>query len=111
MKILMTVIVILLVILGVSSGISKIMLLPQEIQFFGGVFTNTQIVVFGVVQCVGAILLILRRSRIIGAIILALTFIISTVLILISGEIGFGLFSLLPIILIWLVAKDQLIGE
>lgn len=109
MKIVMTMILLLLVLLSISSGINKIMLMPQEVEFFGGAgMSNMVIIAFGAVQVMGGSLLIAPKSRLWGVFVMVVTFTISTVLILIGGSIGFGLFSILPIILLGLIARDHL---
>ena len=109
MKIVMTMILLLLVLLSISSGINKIMLMPQEVEFFGGAgMSNMVIIAFGAVQVMGGSLLIAPKSRLWGVFVMVVTFTISTVLILIGGSIGFVLYSILPIILLGLIARDHL---
>lgn len=100
MKIIKIVILILLVGLGVSAGLAKIMLIPEEMVFFKAVgFSEIILVLFGIVQLIGSILLIPKKTRKVGAYIIIATFLMSTILIFISGKIAFGLFSTLPILL------------
>lgn len=104
MKILNVVLVVLVALLSVAAGAAKVMLAPQEVEFlqsFG--FTPSLIIGYGVVQVVGGTLLAIPKLRKVGAIVTALAFGVSTILIFIAGNAVFGLISLLPIILIGLV--------
>ncbi|MDH3646497.1 MAG: hypothetical protein OER80_06970 [Gammaproteobacteria bacterium] len=109
MKILRRVILVLLILLGIASGISKIMQTPQEMEFFQGVmgFSANTIVLFGVAQLAGAALLVFQKTRIVGALILAMTLLISTIIIFMAGKIGFGFFSILPILMAGVVINDS----
>ena len=107
MKILMIVILVLLVLLALTSGVSKIMLLEQEVAFFGAAgFSNTALRIFGLAQITAGLLMIMSRYRIAAATVLALTLIASTVLILMDGKIAFGLVSIIPILLTGAVIRD-----
>ncbi|MCP4302617.1 MAG: hypothetical protein GY783_18695 [Gammaproteobacteria bacterium] len=57
------------------------------------------------VQLVAGVLLIFGKTRIIGADILLLTLCISTIIIFMAGKIGFGFFSILPIVMAAIVIK------
>lgn len=100
MKILRIANLVVLVLLSISSGISKIILLPQEVEFFGGAgYSNTLIIMYGAAQLAGAVLLIFRKARIAGAATMAVTFAISTIVIFANGNVVFGLVSILPILM------------
>lgn len=108
MKIFKTINLNLLAILSVVSGITKILQMPQELEFFGAAgFSNTQVVIFGAAQLLGGVLLYIPKTRIVGAAVMAVTFVMSTALIFMAGNIGFGLFSVLPIAMAGLVIWDS----
>lgn len=112
MKILKKVNLVLLTLLSVTSGIAKIMQLPQEIQFFGDAgFGETPVILFGVAQLAGGVLLVFQKVRELGAIIVAVTFCISTVLIFKDGKIAFGFISILPILMLGIVIKGSAEGK
>lgn len=93
-------------ILGLGAGISKVLLLPEELEFYSKVGLNeSMLIFFGIVQLISTILFIFYKTRNIGALALALTFVISSIMIFLLGEFGFGLFSLLPIALIIITLK------
>ena len=98
MKLLQIVLLGVLILLSVSSGIIKIILMPQEVEFFGGAgFSNLLIVVYGATQIIGGMLLIPIRSRAWAAIFMAVNFMLSVVVIGLSGNIPFAVFSFAPV--------------
>lgn len=101
---------VLLTLLGLSSGISKIMQIPQEMAFFQGEmgFTSSTIVFFGCVQLTAGVLLIFEKTRMVGAIVLAATLFVSATIVFMAGKIGFGFFSLLPIVMAGFVIRECL---
>ena len=108
MKLLKTVNLILVILLGLSYGISKFMQIPQEMEFFQdemGYSANT-IILFGVAQLAAGILLVFGKTRTIGAIILATTFCISALIVFMAGKIGFGFFSILPVVMAGIVIRE-----
>ncbi len=108
MKYLRTIMLVAVLLLALASGIAKIMLIPEELAFFQKVgLTETAIILVGVFQIISAVLILITRFRKIGATLLGLTFGFSTILIFLSGDIVFGLFSLLPITLIFLIVKPK----
>jgi len=101
MKILFNVILAILVLLAVSAGITKIMLMQQDGEFFGKYgFTNTILIAYGAVQLLGGILLALPKSRIIGAALVAITFLISAVVLIAEGNIPVTIVTLICVFLL-----------
>lgn len=97
MKILKILIIAVVALLSIAAGLAKVMQAPQEMAFLQGVgLSPALIVVFGLVQLAGGVLLAPRKTRLIGAILAATTLALSTVLIFIDGNLGFGLVSLVP---------------
>lgn len=99
---------VLLVILGLFSGMSKIMQVPQELEFFQGEmgFSTNAIILFGLAQLAAGVLLVFKKTRTTGADVLAVTLCISTVIVFMAGKIGFGLFSIVPIVMAGIVIKQ-----
>lgn len=110
MKILKTINLVLLILLGFLSGIAKVVKLPQEMEFFHGEmgFAENTIVIFGLVQLAAGILLITSKSRLPGAVLLASTLIISSIVLFVAGKVPLGLFSILPILMTGFVIKEAL---
>ena len=94
--------------LALASGIAKIMLIPEELAFFQKVgLTETAIILVGILQIISAALILINRFSKIGATLLGITFIFSTILIFLSGDVTFGLFSILPIVLIFFIVLPK----
>ncbi len=88
MKIISRVVLVVLIFLAVSSGITKVALMQQDVDFFGKYgFSNPILVVYGLVQLIGGVLMMLKRTRLVGAAVVAITFLISLVILLMEGNI------------------------
>lgn len=112
MKILKNVNLVLITLLSITAGISKIILTPQEVEFFQNAGLGEPVVIiFGIVQMIVGVLLIIGKVRKWGAIFVALMFALSTIMIFINGMIGFGVFSILPIILTGFIIRESLRKE
>jgi hypothetical protein len=108
MKILKIVNLILLFLLSVSAGIAKSLQLPQEMEFLQKAgFNGTMVVILGVIQVVGGALILPARTRTTGAVLAGTGFLISSVTIFASGNIGFGISSLVPAMLAVLLIVDK----
>ncbi len=100
MRIVHLLIVAIIALLSIAAGLAKIMQNPQEMEFLQGLgLSVTVITVFGVIQIVGGVLLALRKTRIFGAALVMSAFLVSTVLIFVSGNFKFGFISLVPVLL------------
>lgn len=87
MKIFLYTMLVILVFLAVSSGITKTMLMQQDVEFFGQYgFTNPILIAFGITQILGGFLLVMPKTRVIGAVIVAITFLISAVVLIMAGN-------------------------
>ncbi|MGI9222550.1 MAG: hypothetical protein ACR2QS_16100 [Woeseiaceae bacterium] len=96
----------LLALLGVAAGVAKMMQVPQEMAFFQGElgFGSNTIVAFGALQFIGGLMIVFKKTRLAGSILLGLTLFLSSVVIFMSGNIGFGLVSLIPVVMADVVA-------
>ena len=111
MQVARTLIIVLLVLLGAAAGLAKITLAPPEIQFFQGIGLGAPVVLaFGVLQLAGALLLVLQKTRFIGAVILDITFTLSVVMIFMAGQIGFALVAVIPVIMAGYIIYDTRIS-
>ncbi|NNK52521.1 MAG: hypothetical protein HKO99_13075 [Xanthomonadales bacterium] len=100
MKIIHILIIVALALLSIAAGLAKVMQAPQEMEFlqsFG--LSKILIIVFGLIQIAGGVLLAPKKTRMFGAILAASAFGVSTVLIFVRGNVAFGMFSILPIAL------------
>ena len=100
MKIVTILIIAIIALLSIAAGLAKVMQTQQELEFLQGVgLSSALIVAFGLVQISGGILLVPRKTRMLGAVLATSALIASTVLIFIAGNLAFGLVSILPIAL------------
>lgn len=96
----------LLALMSVAAGGAKLAAMQQEVAFFAEAGLDvTWLLPLGAVQVIGAFLAIYPRSRAIGAAIMALGFFVSSVVIFMTGNIGFALISLIPVFLSGFVAR------
>lgn len=106
MKIVFSSVLIVLIFLAVSSGVTKIMLMPQEVDFFGKHgFSNPILIAFGLVQLIGGILMVIRKIRFIGATVVAITFLISLAVLLMDGNIPVNIATFVAILLLGMIMK------
>jgi len=90
--------------LAVSSGITKIMLMQQDVDFFGKYgFTNPILMAYGAIQLIGGVLLVFKKTRFIGAAVVAVTFLISLVVLVLEGNIPVSVVTLLATVLLGFV--------
>jgi len=80
------------------------MLMEQDVEFFGQ-YSNPILIVFGIVQFLGGILLAVPRTRVIGAIVVAVTFLVSLVVLVMSKNFPFAIITLICIGLLVGVVK------
>lgn len=112
MSILLKVNLAILVFLAVSSGVTKIMLMPQDVEFFGNYgFTSPVLMAYGVAQLIGGILLIIQKTRFVGAVIVIITFLVSAVVLIMAGNIPFTIFTFVAMIMLAVVMKQSLKKE
>lgn len=104
MKIVNALIIAIIALLSIAAGLAKVMQSPQEMEFlqsFG--LSSFLIVVFGLVQIAGGVLLVPRKTRMPGAILATSALLLSAILIFIGGNLVFGLVSLIPVALAFLL--------
>ena len=100
MNIVNILIIAIVALLSVAAGLAKVMQTQQEMEFLQGFgLSSALIVAFGLVQILGGVLLVPKRTRLPGAVLAASAFVVSTVLIFAGGNLTFGLVSMLPIAL------------
>ena len=109
MKIFFNTLLIVLILLAISSGITKILLMQQEVDFFGRFgFTNPLLIVFGSIQLLAGIMMAIPKTRIIGAIIVAITFLISATILFMDNNIPFAVVTLVFVIMLGYVVRQSL---
>ena len=108
MKVVSAIILTVLVLLAVSSGAAKIVLLQQDVDFFGKYgFSNWLLIAFGVAQLLGGLLMIVPKTRLAGALVIATTFLVSLALLLIEGNVPVSIITAVAILLLGLVIRQN----
>ena len=108
MKIVLSIILAILVFLAISSGITKILLMQQDVVFFGKYgFTDPILIAYGTAQLIGGILLVFRKTRLVGAIAVAATFLISLAVLMMEGNIPVSIATIVATLLLGVVAKQN----
>jgi len=108
MKLVYKIVLFVLVLLAISSGITKIALMQQEVAFFGRYgFTDPLLMAFGAAQLIGGLLLPFRKTRFAGAAIVAVTFLVSLALLLMDGNIPVGAITAVATLLLGVVMKNS----
>jgi len=109
MRIFFNVVLTISVFLAISSGITKITLMQQDVEFFGKYgFTNPILLVFGTTQLIGGVLLVLQKFRVIGAIFVAITFLISAILLVMDNNIPVTIITLVCVLLLGFIIRITL---
>lgn len=104
MRIVLTIVLGLLTLLAVSSGVTKIMLMQQETEFFGRHgFSESMLIVYGAFQLVGGLLLPFRKNRFLGAFVVAITFAISLIFLVMDGNLPMSAVTFVALLLLGFV--------
>ena len=110
MKIFLIVVLVVLVFLAISSGVTKVLLMEQDVNFFGKYgFTKSILVGFGIAQIIGGCLLVFEGTRLIGASVVAITFFISLVLLVMEGNILISVFTIIALAMLGLLTRKRLV--
>ncbi len=108
MKTVSTIILVILIFLAVSSGVTKVILMQQDVDFFGKYgFSNPLLIVYGLVQLVGGVLLVFKRTRFVGAAIVATTFLISLAVLVMDGNIPVSIATVVATLLLAVIMKQS----
>jgi hypothetical protein len=108
MKIAYSIILVVLTLLAISSGITKVMLMPRELEFFGPYgFSSTLLMIYGATQLIGGLLLPFSKTRFAGAAIVASTFLVSLVVLLMDGNMLLSLITVAMTLLLGVVMKQS----
>ena len=109
MKIVTTIILVVLVLLAVASGVAKMLLMEQDVNFFGKYgFSNPMLIAFGLAQVLGGLLMVFPKTRFIGALVVTATFLVSLALLLMDGNIPVSIVTGVATLLLALVIKQNL---
>jgi len=108
MKTVSTIILVILILLAALSGFTKVALMEQDVEFFGRYgFSNSLLISFGLIQIAGAVLLVQRKTRFVGAAIVAITFLVSLVVLILDGNIRVSIVTGVATLLLGVVMKQS----
>lgn len=106
MKMFLSIVLVLLTALAALSGIAKIALMPNEVEFFGRYgFSSSMLIAFGSSQLIGGVLLPWKRTRFAGAALVAITFLVSLAMLLMDGNIPASIATAIATILLFVIMK------
>lgn len=93
-----------LTLLAVSSGVTKVLLMQQDVEFFGKYgFSDSMLMFYGAVQVIGGLLLPFKKTRFMGAAVVAVTFVVSLVILLLEGNIPVSIVTVVATLLLVLL--------
>ena len=108
MKSVFTVLLVILVLLALSSGTAKLLLMEQDVNFFGRHgFSPSMLMSFGFVQVLGSLLMVFAKTRFVGAAVIAATFLVTLVLLIFDGNLPVGVLTVIAILLLGVVMKQS----
>jgi len=82
--------------------------MQQDVNFFGKYgFSNPILIIYGLVQLIGGLLLVFTRTRFVGAAIVAITFLISLVVLLMEGNIPVSIATVVATLLLGVIMKQS----
>lgn len=106
MKIAFSILLAILTALAVLSGVTKIALMPNDVEFFGQYgFSGPTLIAFGATQLIGGSLLPWKKTRFVGAAVVAVTFLVSLAILMIDGNIPISIVTAIATFLLFLVMK------
>ncbi len=83
--------------------------MQQDVDFVGKYgFSNPILIVYGIAQLIGGLLLVFTRTRFVGAAMVAITCLTSLVVILIGATIPVGIATVIATLLLGVVMKHKL---
>ena len=97
-----------LALLAVASGVAKITLMQNDVDFFGRYgFSAPMLIAFGVTQLIGGVLLPWKTTRFTGATVIACTFVVSLVMLIVDGNIPVSLITAIATLLLFVVMQQS----
>lgn len=85
--------------MSVAAGLAKLMQAPQEVSFFAEIGLGVgSLLILGALQVLGGALAFIPKLRLLGLLLVTLGFFVSVLIITMTGNMAFAVFSLLPVI-------------
>ena len=108
MKTFSTIILAILIFLAVSAGITKVTLMQQNVDFFGKYgFSNLILINYGLVQLMGGLPLVFKKARFVGAVVVAITFLISLAVLLMEGDFPVSIATIVVTMFLGIIIKQS----
>ena len=108
MKAISIIILVILVFLAVSSGITKILLMEQDVNFFGKYgFSDSMLIAFGFTQLLGGVLMVIAKTRFAGAAIVAVTFLVSLAMLMLEGNVPVSIVTGIALLFLGMVMEQS----
>lgn len=108
MKVASWIILVILTFLAIASGITKIALMQQDVEFFGRYgFSDPLLILYGSVQLVGGALLPFPKTKFVGAAIVAITFVVSLVVLILDGNIPASVTTIVATLLLGMIMQQS----
>lgn len=106
MKTVFSILLAVLTILAVASGLAKVTLTQNDVEFFGRYgFSTPMLIAFGAAQLIGGVLMPWKKTRFAAATVVACTFIVSLAILLIDGNIPVSIVTAIATLLLFVVMK------
>lgn len=107
MQTLKIVLLTILVLMSLAAGVAKMMRMPQELAFLAHLgMDGTAVLILGLIQSAGGLLLIPPKTRRIGAVLAVLALIVSALALFAAGSTSVGLITLFPIAIgVWVLSE------
>jgi hypothetical protein len=106
MKTVLSILIAVLTILAIASGLAKITLMQNDVDFFGRYgFSAPMLIAFGAAQLIGGILMPWKKTRFAGATVVAGTFLVSLAILLIDGNVPVTVVTAIATLLLFVVMK------
>ncbi|NNC47491.1 MAG: hypothetical protein HKO13_03550 [Sphingomonas sp.] len=108
MAIFRKILIILLALLSLAAGAAKVMLMPQEIDVFQAAgLGSSALLALGVLQILGSLMVVPAQFRTTGLWLITAGFVMSSLVIFATGNVVFGLISLIPPLLAGWLARTS----
>ena len=95
-----TVLLVLISLLSVAAGLAKVAQVPNEMAFLQGLGLSKELILlFGAIQITAGCMVWVSAVRPLGLWFVFLMFLLSTAMLFVSGDLVFGLISVVPVVL------------
>lgn len=98
--------------LAVSPGATKVAPVKEEVYFFGGYrFSSSMTVAFGALQLIAGMLRVFYESRILAALLVVMTFAISSALVIMERNLPVTLIAFVAMALLAMIVRQAVVED